>query len=715
MGQTNPFREPRQTQQTQTNPDKPRQTQTNPDKPRQTQTNPDNPIQTTDNPIVVPPPPLPNPSPNPSILRQTLRFLRQPFHSSPADHLTLSYPYHTMDEASKLVVELQRKLTELDHKVALYRKDMNDEFIKYEEDLLKNVPKDISHRVTTIIADSLKSYKALYPDASNVDSCAASINHTTVTSSSPGTLTIPHANRPSTPMTESQQGSSTSVIALPFYKRDEDMDRPRSPHEREKEFTGLFTPSYLPLLDSSNRYDRQPADMDMDMEDKPKDKQFEALQVDASTDTRSLAASPDLRKPPAPLRKNTDEISIASDVSSDGPIRRSALRRSSSYNKGSSPRRVRFDVEGQEVLPTVSPQDTALDSSIPLSAFGDDSDDEAGAEQVEDIDAPPPPKRISSSQALRALSRGPFEDDGVQWTTVSAPPDGSASIATSTNGTLTKENDLEITPITSPSPREEENVRPIPIPAKTSEPDLSPPRMQHVEIPQKEEPEIDVLSEDDMLDMPPRRQMRNQPLKSASILSPIRTEHEEFTSSSPLMMRSPSKPLTLEPLEPRGEGDEKLTFNDDDEHDDLFHFDEAIDRGSPPEDQEDSDTEEAASLPGLEEDTLDKLNLARSPPRPVGGTRFTSSASTPSKGIVGSYKGHPFGMPVVSDEVHAKAASLGNMNSFVGSVNGRSGLDESDILSFRASGGVGSFSGTPRSLSERMMMEDLMEAEGEGR
>ncbi|PQE08802.1 hypothetical protein CJF32_00009593 [Rutstroemia sp. NJR-2017a WRK4] len=609
-----------------------------------------------------------------------------------------------MDEASKLVLELQRKLTELDHKVALYRKDMNDEFTKYEEDLLRNVPRDISHKVSTIIAGSLNSYKALYPDASSFDSCAASNNQTTVTSSSPDagsgsdTRTIPHANGIPKPTVESQIGSSTSVVALPFHKRDEDMERPRSPHEREKEFTGVFTPSYLPLLDSSSRYDRQPATMDS--EDKPKDKQLEALQVDASTDTRSLAASPDLGKPPTPLRKNTDEISIASDVSSDGPVRRSALRRSSSYNKGSSPRRVRFDVEGQEVLPTVSPQDTTLESSIPLSAFGDDSDDEAGAEQVEDIDAPVPPKRISSSQALRALSRGPFEEDGVQWTTVSAPPDGSASVDTSKNGTFRKDDDVEPTPI--PTHSQEENARPIPIPAKTSEADLSP-RIQHVEAPPtKDEADIDVLSEDDMLDMPPLRPVRSQTQNppSASILSPIRTEHDEFTSS-PHIMRTPSKPLTLEPLEPQ-EAYEKLKFNEeDDDHDDLFHFDETLDResSSPPEDQDhdDSDTEEASS-PGVEE--------ARPPVVP-----------TPAKGIVGSYKGRPFSMPVVSDEVHARAASLGNMNSFVGSVNGRSGLDESDVLSFRASGGMGSFSmgGTPRSMSERLMMEDLMEGEEGGK
>jgi hypothetical protein len=68
-------------------------------------------------------------------------------------------------------------------------------------------------------------------------------------------------------------------------------------------------------------------------------------------------------------------------------------------------------------------------------------------------------------------------------------------------------------------------------------------------------------------------------------------------------------------------------------------------------------------------------------------------------------------MPIVSPEVHNQAISMGNLNSFVGSVDGRSGMDEGDLQSFNRSGGIGSFSGTPRSMSERMMMDDIMEAE----
>ena len=71
-------------------------------------------------------------------------------------------------------------------------------------------------------------------------------------------------------------------------------------------------------------------------------------------------------------------------------------------------------------------------------------------------------------------------------------------------------------------------------------------------------------------------------------------------------------------------------------------------------------------------------------------------------------------MDIVDPEVHARAAEMGGISSFVGSVDGRSGFDESDIQSFRASGGIGSFSGTPKSMSERMMMDDIVEASKRG-
>ncbi|RAL63670.1 hypothetical protein DID88_003713 [Monilinia fructigena] len=478
-----------------------------------------------------------------------------------------------MDEATKLVGELSKKLSELDHKVDLYRNDMKKEYIKYEEDLLRNIPQNVSKKVSIIITDSLKNYKALYPFAASndvVDSCAmekekeqekekekerergregerererererqvdtgtgtdtdtgtstsistvTSNNSSTssiITTSNNNTITSLNANSisnkitngfPKTnvtisikhryryryqpnpnPNSNSNSNISTSVPIIHHNTREEEeIDRPRSPHAREKEFTGVFTPSYLPLLDSNNRYER-----------------------------------------------------------------RSQLQEYKSS-------KVRFDVEGEEVLPTSSPKE--LEPILPPS-FSDDSDDEAGSEMVEDIDAPPP-KRISSSQALRALSRGPPEDDD---------------------------------------------------------------------------------------------------------------EIEQTTY--------------LGALEPTGERDEKLTnltFQDD-EQEDLFSFDENPDRGSRLETKM-IRMSKLLLRPVLKK-SLDNLELSKSPARPIPSSfnnKKAIAAPAPAHGIVGSYKGRSFSMPVV------------NVN---------------DVLSFRASGGVGSYSGTPKSMSERMMLDDLMEAE----
>ena len=58
-----------------------------------------------------------------------------------------------MDEATRLVSELQQKLSELDHKVWQYRQDMASEFTKYAENVLRDVPKDVSETVSKAIAE----------------------------------------------------------------------------------------------------------------------------------------------------------------------------------------------------------------------------------------------------------------------------------------------------------------------------------------------------------------------------------------------------------------------------------------------------------------------------------------------------------------------------------------------------------------------------------
>jgi hypothetical protein len=618
-----------------------------------------------------------------------------------------------MDEASKLVSELQNKLAELDHKVWKYRRDMASEFEKYAEGLLRNVPKDVSDTVSKAIAESMKDYSSLNPDAaSSIESCA------------PGTRVLSNGLGNDRSV---QFRSTTAPMALTRQETVMD-DGPDSPHDREKEFQGLFTPSYLPLLESTIRNERR-SSYGPPTSAKPvakgKENQMDTSQVDASTDARSLAPSAEVPRPPTPKRKNTDEVSIASDAS-DGPVRRSALRRSSSSSKTHSPRRVRFDVAGEEVLPTASPlpEKSILSEDTPPTSLGlGGSDDEAGSEQIEDI-VEPPPRRISSSQALRALSRGPFEDDGTKWTTVSAPPDGSASVATANGmpeelfGELQARNGLSDLSL-------EESQRPLDIPGTSggSQPATSAgtssakAELKHLE---------KTPSDDAMIDMPALKPMKCQKSSSASILSPVTTTNIDVKSPTASTRAPGTSWQDIQSLvEPKGDVGEGMKFTEDD-HDELFHFDEDTEHRSSPreEEKDDSDTASTAS-PVAETHSTSPVTETRS--KPVTLSSYSGSPArdimkpapkatnmSSSRGSVGSYKGHPFNMPIVSDEIHAQAASLGAINSFVGSVNGRSGLDESDVQSFRASGGMGSFSkfsGTPRSMSERMMMDEIMEAE----
>jgi hypothetical protein len=605
-----------------------------------------------------------------------------------------------MDEATRLVSELQSKLAELDHKVWLYRRDMASEFTKHAEGLLRDVPKDVSETVSRAMADSMKDYKSLNLDAKgSVEACAA------------GTSILENDSTKERPLR-----LASPSLSIPYQVREEEVDEsPRSPHEREKEFQGLFTPSYLPLLDSTNRNERR-SSRDSSSSPQPqhkgKERDMETQLVDASTEvTRSLAASPELRRPPTPKRRNTDEVSIASDWS-DGVTRRSALRRSStsSTKPSGSPRRVRFEVEGQEVLPTASPlpSQSILSTDIPEStrSFGEDSDEEAGSEQIEDIDEPPP-RRISSSQALLALSRSPRVDDGTQWTTVSAPPDGSASIAIS--GPISQESSSEdLLPISNGLSRLNfENgygLEEIPVQGNEYGQNAST-GASRAAAPPTNSNDPEESSDDDMLDMPPLRSMRGQKsTQSPTYATPVENARSPTASTGPGLPWIGDEGFGKPPEETETD----LRFTEEDQEE-LFQFDENTDHHSPPEpEQDESDTVSPAS-PVADKSPVEPVSLSsysRSPARQIIKPSSGRNATPTQSNVVGSYKNHPFSMPIVSPEIHAKAEALGDLSSFVGSVHGTSGLDESDVLSFRNSG---VFSGTPKSMSERMYMDDLKE------
>ncbi|PMD55040.1 uncharacterized protein K444DRAFT_666948 [Hyaloscypha bicolor E] len=605
-----------------------------------------------------------------------------------------------MDEAAKLVCELQLKLAQLDHKVWQYQRDMKSEFEKYAEDLLREVPRDISETVSKTIAESMKGCRSLYPDGARP-----------IESPATGSIRVNGAG-------QSQQ-AGTAPIPAAFQRRSTDAtdDSPKSPqHEREKEFHGLFTPSYLPLLDSTSRNDRRlspdpPLSPRQDV--KGKQKEMDDREVEASEDTRSFTTTTEPKRPDPPRRRNTDSFSIASDCSGT-TTPRSALRRSSISSKSHSPRRVRFDVMGEEVLPTASPRPfkPIMPEEIYPRSYPD-SDEEAGSEQIEDVNSQPP-KRVSSSQALRALSRSPLVDDGTEWTTVRAPPDGSASVATNGfQGSDDEDDQLEIGPSKA-------KIAALPSTTSSISKKLSPNRLDDTNaippVEDKQEEQAETPSDDEMLDMPPLRRQNASP---ASMLSPAIPADISGNKSPTASTRSRGKPLhSLETTGsiPQTAGSQLSTEEYD--HDDLFHFDDGnVDSQKYPparmeqeaEDDSSESSESAADEPPVSplKEPVKLSEYSSSPARDIvrPSARAKSEDTPTSKGIVGSYKGRPFSIPIVSPEVHAMAASLGDVNSFVGSVHDR---PESDDYSFRASLRN---SGTPRSFSERMRMEDIMEAE----
>ncbi|EKD21314.1 uncharacterized protein L3040_000651 [Drepanopeziza brunnea f. sp. 'multigermtubi'] len=610
-----------------------------------------------------------------------------------------------MDEASRLVSELQQKLSELDHKVWKYGQDMAAEFEKYSEELLSDVSQDVSETVSKTIAEAMKDAPSLYPAgaAFPIESCACATG--TLKDGVPVPIPVPVSVAGSITSTTS---TPTAPISAPPCEQEQEMGgSPRSPHTRDLEFQGLFTPSYLPLLDNTSQRRSSP---DQPISPTLKQHETEPLQVDASTDTRSLMDIPEGSRPPTPRRKNTDEVSVLSNTSehSEGETtRRSALRRSSSASNKDrhSPRRVRFEVAGEEVLPTSSPSSMSeLDGAVPTSLFSDE--EEVADEMIEDIEKPPP-KRISSSQALRALSRFPLADDGTQWTTVSAPPDGSASVATS-NGISQDSSSEDLYIGTGASKLTLGDTNENGVLARVDK--VNPVDSTDLNI----DPEVS--EDEDILDMP---QLRRQGTPVATMLSPTNPPnlHDNKSPTASTRPRKIWQDLDKFVLGTHQVSIDDLKFDKNDE-DEVFRFDEAAsDVRSPP-------LEESQRYPDLEDEERDSFDTesptsraearevpfkyASSPARPIASiVRPTQTSENPSAGVVGSLRGHPFSLPIVSPEVHAHGAAFGPLDSFVGSVDGRSGLDASNPQSYRISGG---FTGAPKSLSERMMMEDMMEA-----
>lgn len=623
-----------------------------------------------------------------------------------------------MDEASRLIADLQAKLLELDHKVLLYRRDMAAQFTKHTDTLLRSVPADVSATVTAAVAASLSAYPSLHPPAARNDESAAA------------SLPAIHLSRAGIDILrdlelEPAHASKPSKAKLAAPPDDDDAaEIPRSPHAREAEFVGVFTQGYLPLLDSSDKHERRSSG-DAATRSKPIPASAAPPAVSAADWSRGMSYSPP--KLDAARRHSEDTGSVSDPEGA--PARRSALRGSpgsaGASRSSSRTRVVRFEFEGQEFATTSSPstaETSELGTFDDAMAGGDDDDDGVEVEQVEDIAEeapPPPPRRISSSQALRMLSRGPVEDDGTRWDEVQAPADGSASVSISDVASDGEEEEefLSLRPRKAPSPLQAANGTAVPAAAAPA----PQPRRDDEEVAAAEAAEeADILSE----------------------MSPLAPMHSSRTGSGtttttappalPALPLSPTKPAITSPAKKpkRATFDLPPPDSDSDADSDFFPFEApSSSPAAPPRPRRpsatahhDSDSDSSSSPTSPERAVPPRLSAySSSPARPilrgaagVVGEQVRGELGGVGDGVVGNSSGlrnslrnsyHPFATPIVDPVVHEAAARMGVVSSFVGSVRDGWG-SVGGGGSLREEGG--------RSFSERFAMEEWA-ATGEGR
>ncbi|TEA21483.1 hypothetical protein C8034_v007629 [Colletotrichum sidae] len=618
-----------------------------------------------------------------------------------------------MNDATRLIGDLHQKLADLDHKVAAYRQDMATEFQRYSHDLLQNFPINTRAEVDRVVAASLDEYPALGP------AIDLSRDHPDSPPPPPTENALPLTDldhRPRLPATLSpspSQSNSAPASSVPSHAGTATLTSPDSVYDRERdrEFHGLFTPAYLPLLDSAQPPPAATLSPALSPQTKPAIDDDENMGRSSSgprNDRSVVQVSTATQTPDRPnhhRRATDDTTSSGTSEHSESKVRKSALRRTSSGPKTpASPRRVRFEFEGGEVLPTASPQSSepSLVQSHTLGSSRSPPPPEDESMSVEsllgpDEDLGPPPKKVSSSQALRALSRAPLDASTV-WTVVN--PDAQGSDAEKENGSMAT-SDSESSLLAN------NNVAQSNLQSKQASKSVVTDRGRTRQPAMFSLPEgvnaaaddesDDNSSDDGFLAMAKPKSFANK----KAILSPL--------SRSPT--RTAPTPNSPSPVKSSSHVNSKITSGQrevqDDEDEDMFHFEGLTapprprPRPAPIQEDEEEDDEVEADEPVTQ--TLYSTSPAVSIPKPLEPQIPAHLIS----GSVGSFNGRPVIMPVVkSVDVYQQAASLGDVSTFIGGLDGRSGVDDGDLSSYRASVGQSLFSGTPRSLTERMMMEE---------
>ncbi|KAI0110453.1 hypothetical protein GGR51DRAFT_569757 [Nemania sp. FL0031] len=574
-----------------------------------------------------------------------------------------------MDDPTVIIAEVLQKLADFNKKVYDYREDMANQFRQHSENLLRDAPKHLVARVEQALADELHKYEALGPALAS-DTASADLDR-------PSADPWPRRGRVSPPP------------VLPHTSGVPPNDGSPPDRNREREFHGLFTPSYLPLLEVV-----QPI--------QPISKPAAVLPPAMSRDNESN----DSQEPPSPVQLDTvaqqpdlvrqyteDTISSITSDDSVSRIRRSALRRSSSASTkdGQSLRRVRFEVEGEEVLPTVSPPISPRIHDLPTSPSPEDeampiheSLNHTVFDEEDSIlgSSPPRPKKISSTERLKALARSSTEDTS-KWTVV---------------GDMHDDDEEEDGLVMSTSKKKPSAVSELaPVTLMGSDTDFDHMQDEQLKTITKEtNDEQDVGQDvDDILELPPLASFKDKktfspPEEVQKTIQEVRLDENSNSKKSLL-----GEPISLGPAPLQLPGARKL------EEEEVFKFDDdepALKLANAKYIKDDELEEEEETAPLVDSSVNEPaISLySTSPAIPI--IRPGSLRSKQAAASVGSYKGKPFIIGVVRDElVHQQAAEMGDVPVFVGSVDGRSGVDASDSYRY--------FNSALGSIGERLMVE----------
>ena len=450
--------------------------------------------------------------------------------------------------------------------------------------------------------------------------------------------------------------------------------------EHESDLSGVFTPQFLPLLDASK-------------------------------------ASATSSQPQSPTSPDSTRSGITSPVHKDAAHRRSALRRSSSTSK--SPRKVRFDIGGENSDSTLSDENPLSFGTIDKPVFSMSWSSTFPPSLLDDPDEAPPPKKVSSVERLRQLGRRPYKTQ--EESDADAPPssfkENLHDATEAIDSAYGSSSQASKNPLPGIGVLRRSN-RPT-IDLKESESNFGSTALDNDE---------GVFPEINTKKFKKKRPSSShiQPTSTIAAQTPPAQQAAGTTNSAVSMSRESPGPDTSEAIPSKHEEsklgkkaakqEQKARRVDND--DGLFDMEDENGRTKsslqqqPPISEGLSDHE----LEGLEADDevlMMPPTKTTNPAVPVV-TSTQSADPPPQKSLlaeaVGSYKGNRLVMPVVKNQdVYAEAASMGDFSSFVGGIDGTSGVDEGDLNSFRASV-TQPPAGSPKSFSERLLMEDAISA-----